>query len=47
MFYADTVGLEKIYARVCEFERQHGELWKPAPLLARLGRAGRTFAKPE
>jgi len=47
MFYADTVGLDKIYARVCEFERQHGELWKPAPLLARLAKAGRTFAKPE
>jgi 3-hydroxyacyl-CoA dehydrogenase len=46
MFYADTVGLDKVYARVCEFERQHGEFWKPAPLLARLAKGNRTFANP-
>jgi 3-hydroxyacyl-CoA dehydrogenase len=46
MFYADTVGLDKVYARVCEFERQHGEFWKPAPLLARLAKGSRTFANP-
>ncbi|MDF2467000.1 MAG: 3-hydroxyacyl-CoA dehydrogenase NAD-binding protein [Ramlibacter sp.] len=47
MFYADTVGLDKVYARVLEFERQHGEFWKPAPLLKRLAESGKTFAKPE
>ncbi|HEX4996971.1 MAG TPA: 3-hydroxyacyl-CoA dehydrogenase NAD-binding domain-containing protein, partial [Terriglobia bacterium] len=44
MWYADTVGLPKIYARVLEFERQFGELWTPAPLLARLAKEGGTFA---
>jgi 3-hydroxyacyl-CoA dehydrogenase len=36
MFYADTVGLSKVYERICEFHRQQGELWTPAPLLKRL-----------
>ncbi len=44
MFYADTVGLKKVYDRICEFHRQHGELWEPAPLLKRLAEAGTTFA---
>ena len=47
MFYADTVGLAKVYERVREFHRQHGEFWTPAPLLERLAKAGRTFAKPD
>ncbi|MCA0240680.1 MAG: enoyl-CoA hydratase/isomerase family protein [Proteobacteria bacterium] len=47
MFHADTVGLDKVYARVCEFERRHGDFWKPAPLLERLAREGKSFAKPE
>jgi 3-hydroxyacyl-CoA dehydrogenase len=44
MWYADTVGLEQVYQRICEFERQHGELWAPAPLLKRLAEAGKKFA---
>ena len=43
MFYADTVGLDKVLARVQEFHRQHGELWTPAPLLERLAREGKRF----
>jgi 3-hydroxyacyl-CoA dehydrogenase len=45
MWYADTVGLKRVYQRVCEFQRQHGELWAPAPLLKRLAEAGKTFAE--
>jgi 3-hydroxyacyl-CoA dehydrogenase len=44
MFYADTVGLETVYARILEFERQHGELWSPAPLLKRLAESGGKFS---
>src|SRR5208282_3323873 len=44
MWHADTVGLQKVYARVCEFHQQHGELWTPAPLLKRLAEEGKTFA---
>ena len=45
MWYADTVGLKKVLARVEEFEKQHGELWTPAPLLRRLAEEGKTFAE--
>ena len=43
MFYADRVGLKTIYDRVCDFHRQFGERWEPAPLLKRLSAEGRTF----
>ena len=44
MFYADTVGLKKVYDRICEFQEKHGELWEPAPLLRKLAEQGKTFA---
>ena len=43
MWYADTVGLKKVYERISEFHRQHGELWAPAPLLKRLAEEGSGF----
>jgi 3-hydroxyacyl-CoA dehydrogenase len=44
MWYADTVGLKKVYDRICEFHKQHGELWEPAPLLKHLAQEGKGFA---
>jgi 3-hydroxyacyl-CoA dehydrogenase len=44
MWYADTVGLKKVYDRIREFEQQHGELWEPASLLKQLAEQGKTFA---
>jgi 3-hydroxyacyl-CoA dehydrogenase len=44
MWYADTVGLKKVYERVSQFHEEHGELWEPAPLLKRLAEEGKTFA---
>jgi 3-hydroxyacyl-CoA dehydrogenase len=44
MWYADTVGLANVLERVRQLERQHGDLWSPAPLLTRLAKAGKTFA---
>jgi 3-hydroxyacyl-CoA dehydrogenase len=38
MWYADTVGLKKVYERIREFD------WAPAPLLKQLAEEGRTFA---
>jgi 3-hydroxyacyl-CoA dehydrogenase len=43
MWYADTVGLKQVYERVCELHRQHGETWRPAPLLQQLAEQGKTF----
>ncbi|MGH9768733.1 MAG: 3-hydroxyacyl-CoA dehydrogenase NAD-binding domain-containing protein [Blastocatellia bacterium] len=44
MWYANTVGLKKVYDRVSQFRSEHGELWEPAPLLKRLAEEGKTFA---
>jgi 3-hydroxyacyl-CoA dehydrogenase len=44
MWYADTVGLKKVYVRIQEFEKQHGKLCAPAPLLKQLAEEGKTFA---
>jgi 3-hydroxyacyl-CoA dehydrogenase len=45
MWYADTVGLKKVYERIREFQQRHGSWWEPAPLLKRLAEQGRTFAE--
>jgi 3-hydroxyacyl-CoA dehydrogenase len=44
MWYADAVGLKKVYDRIREFHAQHGFWWEPAPLLKRLAEEGKTFA---
>ncbi len=44
MWYADTVGLKKVYDRVCQFEKEHGTLWAPSPLLKELAEGGKSFA---
>jgi 3-hydroxyacyl-CoA dehydrogenase len=43
MWYADTVGLDKVYRRISDFHQQHGELWEPAPAVKRLAEEGKTF----
>jgi len=45
MWYADTVGLDKVYRRISEFHQQHGEPWDPASLLKRLAEESKTFAE--
>ena len=44
MWYADTLGLKKVYERIREFQEQHGKIWEPAPLLKRLAEENGTFA---
>ena len=44
MFYADTVGLAKVVMAMNKYAKgKHGDAWKPAPLLAKLASAGKTF----
>ena len=43
MFYADRIGLPVVLERITAFHRDHGERWRPAPLLVELASAGRTF----
>ena len=45
MFYADTVGLPKVLERIRQFEKAHGEIWRPAPLLQQLAEQGKSFAE--
>jgi 3-hydroxyacyl-CoA dehydrogenase len=43
MFWADSIGLKAIRDKMLEFQRTHGDFWKPAPLLNRLADEGKTF----
>jgi 3-hydroxyacyl-CoA dehydrogenase len=44
MFYADTVGLDKVLSAIQNFQKGYqGHAWKPAPLLVKLAKEGRKF----
>jgi 3-hydroxyacyl-CoA dehydrogenase len=43
MFYADTVGLPTVLARVREYRQQFGDYWQPSALLEKLAAEGRGF----
>ncbi len=44
MFWADSVGLDKVLATIRRFHEEVGEEWRPAPLLERLVAEGKSFA---
>jgi len=44
MFFADSQGLSSIRDRLVALQSQHGDFFKPAPLLERLATEGRRFA---
>lgn len=44
MFYADSVGLDRVLATIRELHARCGDWWKPAPLLEKLAAEGRTFS---
>jgi 3-hydroxyacyl-CoA dehydrogenase len=44
MFYADTVGLDKVLSSIRKFQQGYqGAQWQPAPLLVKLANEGRRF----
>jgi 3-hydroxyacyl-CoA dehydrogenase len=46
MFYADTLGIPRVLARIEEFAARHGKaLWDPAPLLRQLAAQGKTLTE--
>lgn len=47
MFLADQIGLPAVLRQIREFHQEHGEHWKPAPLLERLVAEGKTFAEQD
>ena len=44
MFYADSVGLAEVLAKVKALHARCGDWWKPAPLLEKLAAQGRRFS---
>jgi len=45
MFYASTVGLDKVVAAIKRFQKGYqGDVWKLAPLLEKLAAQGKTFS---
>ena len=45
MFYADTIGLDKVLESIQQFYQVTGkEWWKPSPLLVELAHAGKRFS---
>jgi 3-hydroxyacyl-CoA dehydrogenase len=45
MYYADTIGLKRVYETVRGFHKTHGALWTPSPLLQRLAESGKPFTE--
>jgi 3-hydroxyacyl-CoA dehydrogenase len=41
--WADSIGLRKVVADMEAFQQQHGDVWKPAPLLRELAERGESF----
>jgi 3-hydroxyacyl-CoA dehydrogenase len=46
MFYADSIGLQRVYERILDFQKTlDPQYWQPAPLLRELALAGSSFAQ--
>lgn len=46
MFFADTIGLEKVYQTLCEYRELHGaQNWVPSTLLETLVKEGKTLSQ--
>ncbi|WP_025899532.1 3-hydroxyacyl-CoA dehydrogenase NAD-binding domain-containing protein [Sneathiella glossodoripedis] len=44
MRYADSIGLENVYNTLLEYEKEHGEFFKPSALLAKMVEEKKTFS---
>jgi len=45
MFYGQQIGLEKVLAKMQEFEKAHGSEFKPSALLERMVSEGKSYAE--
>ncbi len=43
MFWADTLGLKRVYEEIAAYHRAYGRHWEPAPLLRTLAEQGQSF----
>jgi 3-hydroxyacyl-CoA dehydrogenase len=44
MFYADAIGVARVYETMRTLFEAHGEMLRPAPLLGELAKSGKSFA---
>jgi 3-hydroxyacyl-CoA dehydrogenase len=45
MHYADYLGIDKVYEKICALRDEKGpRWWEPAPLIEKLAKAGKSFA---
>ena len=44
LFWADQIGVKKIYDTMREWEKTYGDRWKPANLIKELAESGKSFA---
>ncbi len=40
LYWADTIGVRKVYDRIAAWHQRYGERWAPSPLLRRLAESG-------
>ena len=40
LYWADTIGIRKVYDRIAAWHQRYGERWAPSPLLRRLAESG-------
>ncbi len=45
MWYADEIGVDRVYARIVQFAEELGAQWTPSPLLAAIAEEHGTFAR--
>ncbi|MEH6478345.1 MAG: 3-hydroxyacyl-CoA dehydrogenase NAD-binding domain-containing protein, partial [Sneathiella sp.] len=43
MRYGDAIGLKNVYETLLEYQKEHGDFFKPSALLERLAKEGKTF----
>ncbi|MBP6345276.1 MAG: enoyl-CoA hydratase/isomerase family protein [Neisseriaceae bacterium] len=46
LFYADSIGLDKVLAQMQQWQQRHGEVWRPAALIEALVASGQGFYGP-
>ena len=44
MFWADSIGLDKVYRDISDLRSKHDISWEPAPILKKLALAGKSFS---
>jgi 3-hydroxyacyl-CoA dehydrogenase len=44
MFYGELEGLDRVHDTICDYQKQHGDMWKPSALLEKLAQGSKSFS---